>query len=125
MPDILRRFKYYKGDCKMDHIKVTFIYTNLAFKLCDILIAMFQNEFTFVLRGSGNPPRGIPISPAMKSMTELGKDSSPALSSTSCRVSLFCTMNWARSPTTLDDGVTCSKTLYCRTSNKFSQGFSS
>ena len=39
-------------------------------------------------------------------MTELGKERVAACSFTSSEVSLFCTMNWARSPTILLLGVT-------------------
>ena len=41
-------------------------------------------------------------------MTLCGKDSSSARSITVSAVSLFCTKNCAKSPTTFDDGVTCS-----------------
>jgi len=40
-------------------------------------------------------------------MTELGKESSSARARTSASLSLFWTMNCARSPTTLEEGVTC------------------
>ena len=39
-------------------------------------------------------------------MTELGKERVAACSFTSSEVNLFCTMNWARSPTILLLGVT-------------------
>ena len=39
-------------------------------------------------------------------MTELGKERAAACSLTSAAESLFCTMNWARSPTILLLGVT-------------------
>lgn len=61
---------------------------------------------TLDLNGSGNPPCGIPMYPCRNSTTDCGKDNSSALSSTSALVRLFWTMNWARSPTILDDGVT-------------------
>lgn len=57
-------------------------------------------------RGSGNPPCGMPMYPCRNSTTDWGKDSSSARSSTSALLRLFCTMNWARSPTILEDGVT-------------------
>lgn len=57
-------------------------------------------------RGSGNPPCGMPTYPCRNSTTDWGKDSSSARSSTSALLRLFCTMNWARSPTILEDGVT-------------------
>ncbi|KAH3659409.1 hypothetical protein OGATHE_006293 [Ogataea polymorpha] len=60
----------------------------------------------FVLKGSGNPPYGVPIKPSKKSSTESGKSSSEASLSTSFGESLLETMNWARSPTTLEVGVT-------------------
>uniref|UniRef100_A0A147BG97 Uncharacterized protein n=1 Tax=Ixodes ricinus TaxID=34613 RepID=A0A147BG97_IXORI len=71
------------------------------------LPSMRTMSFRILLRrGSGNPPYGSPMYPCMNSTTELGKLSSSALSKTSWLVSLFWTMNWARSPTTLDEGVT-------------------
>ena len=66
---------------------------------------------TLVRRGSGNPPGGVPIAPCMYSTTDDGKDSSSARASTVSAVSLFCTKNCAKSPTTFDDGVTCSHSL--------------
>uniref|UniRef100_A0A1A9UHD4 Uncharacterized protein n=1 Tax=Glossina austeni TaxID=7395 RepID=A0A1A9UHD4_GLOAU len=56
--------------------------------------------------GSGKPPWGVPIEPCKNSTTDLGKDSSSAFSNTWSAVSLFWTMNWAKSPTTLEEGVT-------------------
>lgn len=61
---------------------------------------------TLDLRGSGNPPCGMPTYPCRNSTTDWGKDSSSARSSTSALLKLFCTMNWARSPTIFEDGVT-------------------
>jgi hypothetical protein len=40
-------------------------------------------------------------------MTEVGKEREPARAFTSSAVSLFCTMNCARSPTIFELGVTC------------------
>ncbi|RNA12581.1 hypothetical protein BpHYR1_009065 [Brachionus plicatilis] len=59
-----------------------------------------------LLSGSGNPPGGCPIKPCMYSTTEVGKDKSSALLTKSSLLSLFCTINWAKSPTILDEGVT-------------------
>jgi hypothetical protein len=56
--------------------------------------------------GSGKPPAGWPMAPCMYSTTDEGNESSAARSTTECSSSLFATMNWARSPTTLDEGVT-------------------
>jgi hypothetical protein len=42
-------------------------------------------------------------------MTEVGKEREPALAFTSSAVSLFCTMNCARSPTIFELGVTCTQ----------------
>mmetsp|Transcript_1370 Transcript_1370/g.4649 ORF Transcript_1370/g.4649 Transcript_1370/m.4649 type:complete len:288 (+) Transcript_1370:889-1752(+) len=56
--------------------------------------------------GSGKPPSGWPIMPCRNSTTLLGNESVSALSTTSFSSSLFCTMNCARSPTTLLLGVT-------------------
>lgn len=64
---------------------------------------------TFDLKGSGKPPWGMPMCPCRNSTTERGKDNSSALSSTSARVREFCTMNCARSPTILEEGVTWRK----------------
>eukprot|EP00906_Rhabdomonas_costata_P002782 RCo004328 len=61
---------------------------------------------TLVRIGSGKPPSGCPSSPSKYSTTLLGKDSVSAFSSTAASLSLFCTMNCARSPTTLELGVT-------------------
>ena len=44
--------------------------------------------------------------PCINSTTDFGKLSSSARPSTSCLDSLFCTINWTRSPTILLDGVT-------------------
>lgn len=65
-----------------------------------------QCNLTFDLKGSGNPPCGIPMCPCKNSTTDRGKESSSALSSTSAREREFCTINWARSPTILEEGVT-------------------
>ena len=62
--------------------------------------------YTLVRSGSGNPPGGMPISPCMNSITDLGNDNSSARSSIISLVSLFCTIYCARSPTILDEGVT-------------------
>lgn len=66
---------------------------------------------TLDLNGSGNPPCGIPMYPCRNSTTDRGNDSSSALSSTSALVRLFCTMNWAKSPTIFEDGVTWERRL--------------
>lgn len=70
---------------------------------CDRSVCEYR---TLDLKGSGNPPCGIPMYPCRNSTTDRGKDNSSALSSTSALVRLFCTMNWAKSPTILEDGVT-------------------
>mmetsp|Transcript_27434 Transcript_27434/g.89805 ORF Transcript_27434/g.89805 Transcript_27434/m.89805 type:complete len:210 (-) Transcript_27434:2352-2981(-) len=56
--------------------------------------------------GSGKPPCGCPIWPCMYSTTEEGKLSCSACTSTASSSSSFCTINCARSPTTLELGVT-------------------
>ena len=72
-----------------------------------IPLQIFQFRHTEpYLKGSGNPPWGCPMNPWRNSTTEEGKASSAALSWTDSLVKLFWTMNWARSPTTLELGVT-------------------
>ena len=112
------------NDC-CDYLSRCRCYTNLTgpklplkFKLKLMITWLEQSEIhltneitrktncTLDLKGSGNPPCGIPMYPCRNSTTDRGKDSSSALSSTSALVRLFCTMNWAKSPTILEDGVT-------------------
>ena len=60
------------------------------------------------LKGSGNPPTGMPSAPWKNSTTEEGKFNDPeeAFALTSSADREFVTMNWARSPHVFDDGVT-------------------
>lgn len=60
-----------------------------------------------VRRGSGKPPTGWPSMPWKNSTTLVGRDSVSACSTRLCSSRLFCTINCARSPTTLLLGVTC------------------
>ena len=59
-----------------------------------------------VRNGSGQPPGGSPSSPWRKPMTESGMSKEPGSSSNSCGSAPTATRCRARSPTTLDDGVT-------------------
>ena len=59
-----------------------------------------------VRSGSGKPPGGVPKKPWKNSTTDTGKSRVDACSSTSRADSLLATMNCAKSPTTLDEGVT-------------------
>lgn len=65
-----------------------------------------QHGLTCDLSGSGYPPYGWPNLPWRNSNTDFGKESSSALATTSSSSNLFDTINCAKSPTTLDDGVT-------------------
>mmetsp|Transcript_9281 Transcript_9281/g.30716 ORF Transcript_9281/g.30716 Transcript_9281/m.30716 type:complete len:250 (+) Transcript_9281:485-1234(+) len=59
-----------------------------------------------VRSGSGKPPCGMPMAPWKNSTTDEGKESESACWRTVAASSLLVTMNWARSPTTLEEGVT-------------------
>mmetsp|Transcript_14871 Transcript_14871/g.45023 ORF Transcript_14871/g.45023 Transcript_14871/m.45023 type:complete len:283 (-) Transcript_14871:1096-1944(-) len=56
--------------------------------------------------GSGNPPTGMPRAPWKNSTTEEGNDKEAASLLTSSAVRELVTMNCARSPTVLEEGVT-------------------
>jgi hypothetical protein len=62
-----------------------------------------------VRRGSGKPPTGCPRYPWKNSTTDVGKSSSWARLRTSFFDNLLEVIHCAKSPTTLDDGVTCPK----------------
>lgn len=61
---------------------------------------------TFDLKGSGNPPWGCPNYPYKYSKTDLGKFKVSAYSLTDFKSKLLVTIKLAKSPTTLEEGVT-------------------
>ena len=61
----------------------------------------------FLRSSSSNPPSGVPMYPWKYSTTLVGKLRVLAFSTTSSSLRWFCTINCARSPTTLELGVTC------------------
>mmetsp|Transcript_24429 Transcript_24429/g.60042 ORF Transcript_24429/g.60042 Transcript_24429/m.60042 type:complete len:262 (-) Transcript_24429:1380-2165(-) len=61
---------------------------------------------TRVRKGSGKPPAGCPMKPCRYSTTEVGNDRVSAFSTTDVASRLLATRNCARSPTTLEEGVT-------------------
>lgn len=94
-------------------LSVNFSYSSLKLILAIVSPGLFPSGTeggfplrTLVLKGSGNPPAGTPILPFMKSYMLSGKSSFSAFSTTLSSSKLFYTMNKARSPTTLEEGVT-------------------
>lgn len=92
------KFNVWTSNCTIGKIKICIIKVWLILNIEDIC--------TLVLSGSGYPPGGTPRYPWKYSITDTGKDNSSARSSTISLVSLFWTINWAISPTTLEEGVT-------------------
>lgn len=66
-----------------------------------------------VRNGSGKPPTGCPRYPWKNSTTEDGKSKLSARSRTSALESEFDVIHWAKSPTTLEEGVTYNSRQHC------------